>query len=48
MKNDNNKIPFATEIIIKLKNKLNLYKTLTIISGIIIICLFIILFIHRG
>ena len=48
MKNDNNKIPFATEIIIKLKKKLYFYKTFTIASGIIIAVLLIILFIYRG
>lgn len=45
MKNDNNKIPLATEIIIKLKKNLNVYKIFTIASGIIITVLLIILFI---
>lgn len=48
IENENNKIPLATEIIIKLKKKLNVYKAFTIISGIIIAILLIILFINRG
>lgn len=48
MKNNNNKIPLATEIIIELKKKLNIYKTIAIISGIIISLLLIVLFINRG
>lgn len=47
MKNDNNKIPLATEIIKEQKNKLKIYKTLSIILEIIIITLLIILFMNR-
>lgn len=48
MKNDSNKIPLATEIIKEQKNKLKIYKTLSIILEIIIITLLIILFMNRG
>ena len=48
MKKDNSKIPLATEIIVKLKKKLNVYKTFAIISGITIVLLLIILITNRG
>ena len=37
MKNDDKKLPLATEIIIKLKKELLLYKILTVILEIIIL-----------
>lgn len=39
MKNDDKKLPLATEIIIKLKKELLLYKMLTVILEIIILIL---------
>lgn len=39
MKNDDKKLPLATEIIIKLKKELLLYKILTVILEIIILIL---------
>ena len=45
MKKSNNKMPLASELIKDVKNKLNLFKVFTIISGIVIFVLLIILFI---